>query len=220
MRTVIIDDHALFRDGLKRLLESQNDFVVVGEAENGSDGLNEVIRLEPEMVILDLYMPDMNGLKLAQIIKAKLPQVKIVFLSASNRIEDVWDAGELGVDGYLLKSDKPIDLLRMIRLISSGETQISPNLEGRLFKELSSEHKKENTFGLTDREEEILKLLAQGLKNKEIGKRLLVAESTVKKALIGIYTKLGADNRVEAVSIYGKLENKNQPDSLPNIQTM
>ncbi len=192
MKVLIADDHKLMLEGIKRALAEAGDFEVVGEAENGAQVMPLVNRLRPEMVLLDLRMPQMDGLQCLAEIKAKYPETKVVILSQSTDPDVIGAALKRGAAAYIVKSIDPSDFPSALRQAASGTvfTAIGVPEDGA---EAAAKE-----AGLTDREIVVLRALARGLSNSAIGKELWVAEQTVKFHLTNIYRKLGAANRTEA----------------------
>jgi DNA-binding NarL/FixJ family response regulator len=195
MRVLIADDHRLIAEGIKRALDETEDFDVVAEAHTGSQVLPLVHRMLPDIVLLDLRMPGVDGLTALERIKHDHPSVKVVVLSASTEEEIIQMALAKGASAYIVKTVDPVDLPGTLRQV----------LEGNVFKAVGLPQPGEPTaaaeLGLTVREVAILKALARGLSNHAIGKELFVAEQTVKFHLTNIYRKLNAANRTEAVRI-------------------
>ena len=193
MRVVIADDHRLILDGIKRALEDANDFEVVGEASSGSQVMPLVRSASPDLVLLDLRMPGLDGLSALERIKREYPDVKVVILSASSDQSVVQSALSRGASAYIIKSVDPPDLPATLRQA----------MEGNVFHPVGrpTDAQAAATAGLSLREVEILQAVARGLSNQAIGKELFVAEQTVKFHLTNIYRKLNATNRTEAVRL-------------------
>ena len=192
MRVVIADDHQLILDGIRRVLEDAGGFEVVGEASNGAQVLPLVAGTNPDLVLLDLRMPQTDGLTCLDQIRKRYPDVKVVILSAANDEKLIQTALRRGANGYVVKTVNPIDLPSALRQA----------VEGTVFTMVASAQPTEEAAarnaGLTERETIILKALARGLSNQAVGKQLWIAEQTVKFHLTNIYRKLGVSNRTEA----------------------
>jgi len=195
VRVVIADDHRLIVEGIRRALADADDFEVVGEASSGSQVLPLVRRSSPDMVLLDLRMPGLDGLTALEQIKRDYPDVKVVILSATTDPAVIQTALSRGASAYVIKSVNPPDLPSTLRQAMEGNVFHAIGLPQQGQTSVAGE------LGLTVREIEILKALARGLSNQAIGKELFVAEQTVKFHLTNIYRKLNAANRTEAVRL-------------------
>lgn len=204
IRILIIDDHSLFRSGIRLLLQRQNGFEVVGEAANGLEGVKLAKRLNPDVVLLDLHMPGMGGVETIPLIKEEAPQAQVVMLTVSEDAEDLLDALHSGARGYLLKNIDTDYLLDSIRRANSGDSVMSTEMANRLadaMRSLSAGSNKKiimDTNKLSPRERDVIVMLAQGASNKEIARKLNLAESTVKIHVQGILRKLNLTSRVQA----------------------
>jgi two-component system NarL family response regulator/two-component system response regulator DegU len=193
MRVLIADDHRLIAEGIKRSLEAEGDFEVVAEASAGSQILPLIRRTKPDLVLLDLRMPGVDGLTALEQIKRDHPAIKVVILSASTDHAVIKAALAKGASAYVIKSVNPVDLASTLRQAMEGSVFHAVGLPPEGTATAASD------LGLTSREISILKALARGLSNQAIGKELFVAEQTVKFHLTNIYRKLNAANRTEAV---------------------
>lgn len=193
MRVLIADDHRLMLDGIRRALEEDGGFEIVGETQNGTQVLPLVARTKPELVLLDVRMPNMDGLACLDEIRRRHPDVKVVMLSASTTQEIVDTALRRGASAYIVKSIDPNDLPATLRQALDGNVFSAYGIgEG-------GDSSSAKAAGLTDREISILKALARGSSNEEIAKEFWVAQQTVKFHLTNIYRKLGVKNRTEAI---------------------
>lgn len=200
---LIIDDHTLFRSGIRLLLQRQDGFEVVGEAGDGLEGVKIAKRLEPDVVLLDLHMPGIGGLEALQLLQEDLPQVQVVMLTVSEDAQDLLEALRIGARGYLLKNIETDFLLDAIRRAAAGESVMSPQMANRLADAVRAPQSNTKTSPaaaakLSPREAEIIAMLAAGASNKEIARRLELAESTVKIHVQGILRKLNLSSRVQA----------------------
>jgi two-component system nitrate/nitrite response regulator NarL len=197
---VIIDDHPLFRKGVRQLLELEPALEVVAEASSGEEGAELVARHEPDLVLLDLNMKGMGGLKTLAAIKSHNPETRVVILTVSDTSEDLIGAIRTGADGYLLKDTEPEELLAYIKQAVFGSTVIAAGLAGRLAMALRDEAKEKNrnVKDLTEREKQILRTLADGKSNKLIARDLDITEGTVKVHVKHLLRKLNFRSRVEA----------------------
>jgi DNA-binding NarL/FixJ family response regulator len=192
VRLLVADDHRLMLEGIRRVLESVDDIEVVGEAETGSQVLPLVARTNPDLVLLDLRMPDMSGLACLEAIREKYPKVKVVVLSAFSDADHINGAFQRGATAYIVKTVNPIDLPSALR--QAVEASVYQGVQ--IFN--GAESQAGERIGLTDRELEMLKALARGLSNSAISREFWVTEQTVKFHLSNIYRKLGVANRTEA----------------------
>jgi two-component system, NarL family, response regulator LiaR len=195
IRVLIADDHAVVRQGLRMFLSLDPDLELVGEAANGQEALVLARRLKPDVVLMDLIMPEMDGIEATEIIRRELPDVEVIALTSVLEDGSVIGAVRAGAIGYLLKDTNAEDLCRAIKAAASGQVQLSPQAAARLTREIRTP---ENPQKLTDREVEILRLLAQGKANKEIAASLFIGETTVKTHVSNILLKLGVPSRTQA----------------------
>lgn len=204
MRVLIIDDHALFRVGLKGLLE-QRSIEVVGAAADGAEGIKLAEELNPDIILLDMRMPDMGGLEVLPILREKHPSTPVVMLTTSNEEKDLIKALRSGAQGYLLKDMEPDELVGALRDIEKGKNVVAQDLTDALARMVQGETSLEDNDGpfstLTPREHEILCLLAEGQSNKVIARNLGISDGTVKLHVKAILRKLGIHSRVEAAVI-------------------
>jgi two-component system nitrate/nitrite response regulator NarL len=200
IRVLIIDDHSLFRSGIKLVLQRQADFELVGEAGSGLEGVKDAKRLSPDVVLLDLHMPDMSGLETIPLLKDEAPNAQIVMLTVSEDAEDLLEALRIGARGYLLKNIDTDFLLQSIRRAAAGESVMSPQMGGKLADAMRAPSKVSgaDSVKLSPREKEIIVKLARGDSNKEIARELDLSESTVKIHVQGILRKLNLASRVQA----------------------
>jgi two-component system nitrate/nitrite response regulator NarL len=200
IRVLIIDDHSLFRSGIRLVLQRQNDFELVGEAGSGLEGVKDAKRLNPDVVLLDLHMPDMSGLETIPLLKDEAPNAQIVMLTVSEDAEDLLEALRIGARGYLLKNIDTDFLLQSIRRAAAGESVMSPQMGGKLADAMRAPAKVNGAdcVKLSPREKEIIVKLARGDSNKEIARELDLSESTVKIHVQGILRKLNLASRVQA----------------------
>lgn len=196
---MIVDNHSMVREGLKKLLEYDGDIEVIGEANDGLECLDFLEKVVPQVVLLDIDMPKMNGLEVLQKIKEKKIEVKVIILTVHNEIEYLIKAVNIGIDGYMIKDSESSELRKAIFHVIDGETYIQPSLipllKSRILERDKDEIKIEK---LTKRELEILKLLSIGLYNKEIGEKLNISERTVKNHVSNIFRKIDVTDRTQA----------------------
>ena len=199
IRIFIADDHAIVREGLRALLATEQDIELVGEANNGLQAVSKVSALKPDVILLDMVMPNMDGLEAIIEIRKNWPEAKIIVLTSFSDDEKVFSAIRSGALGYLLKESSPQDLLQAIHSVARGEGFLSPTIASKVMRELNRPPKLPPTKDpLTEREVEILQLVAQGLTNDEIAEKLVVSERTVRTHVSNILAKLQLANRTQA----------------------
>ena len=199
MKVLVADDHPLFRDGIISLLTARN-FEVVGQAGDGRQAVEKVRALRPDLVLMDINMPVMSGLEAIRLIKAENPEVKIVVLTVSDEDEKLFEAIKSGADGYLLKSLESDEFFHLLTGLPRGETPISPLLAAKILQEFAHLQRGKGEETLTEREQEVLRLLAQGALNKEIAAALVISENTVKYHVKNIMEKLHLRNRGQVIA--------------------
>ncbi len=204
MRVLIADDHQLFRDGLRSLLEARG-IDVVGEAKNGREAFELAAKLHPDVVLMDLTMPEVNGLAATRLISAEIPEVKVVMLTASEDDADLFEAIKSGAQGFLLKNLASDQFFSLLEGVARGEPALTPALARKLLTEFarppSTSRPASEPDELTEREQEVLDLLVQGVtSNRELAERLVVSENTVKYHLRNILDKLHVQNRAQVVA--------------------
>ena len=195
IRVLLVDDHLVVRQGLKMVLGLEEDLVIVGEASNGEEAVSAARELTPQVVLMDLLMPVMNGVDAIRTIKANQPEIEIVALTSVLEDRLVIDAVEAGAMGYLLNETGPDTLFEAIRAASRGEVRLDPRARKRLLREVRTPEMRES---LTARETDTLRLLARGLANREIATELGVSEMTVKTHVSSILSKLDLKSRTQA----------------------
>jgi NarL family two-component system response regulator LiaR len=198
IRVLLVDDHGVVREGLRAYLEKETDIDVVGEARDGLDAVRRAQELKPDVVLMDLVMPNMDGVEATARIKQDLPDAHIIVLTSFLDDERVVPAIKAGATSYLLKDVGAADLVRAIRAARAGQAQLHPEVARRLMQQVTTPRKVEAGAQLTEREREVLKLLAEGRSNKEIARSLVVSERTVKGHVSNILGKLGLQDRTQA----------------------
>jgi len=200
VRILVADDHAIFRDGLRKLLEGADDVTIIGEASNGNECVKMLAKLKPDILLLDLRMPEKDGLGVLEEINFDSASTRVIVLTAAEDDRDVVRAMRLGARGVVLKQSASDLLLKSIRKVNEGEIW----LDNRMTSEVIDAFKKSSEAGqrrekplLSDREKEIVQLVAQGFRNREIGEKLFISEQTVKNHLHNIFDKLGVSDRLE-----------------------
>ncbi|MBI2852084.1 MAG: response regulator transcription factor [Chloroflexi bacterium] len=197
MKVLIVDDHPVFRSGLRTLLGTRADFEVVGEAHNGEEALVMARELKPALILMDIRMPRMSGLEAARLIKKEFPEIRIVMLTVSEDEEDLFEAVKSGAQGYIVKNLAAGDVMDLIKQAGEGEAAFTPSLASRILLSLGNQ-KPEKTESLTTREREVLEQLVLGYRNAIIAKNLGLTEATVRFHLSNILSKLHAHSRTEA----------------------
>lgn len=197
VRVLLADDHKVVRQGLRMFLGLDEEFEVVGEAENGEEALRLARELSPDVVLMDLLMPVMDGIEATRAIRGELPDVEVVALTSVLEDASVSAAVRAGAIGYLLKNTEDGELRRALKAAAAGQVQLAPEAASRLMREVRTPEKGSHR-NLTARETEVLKLLASGEANKQIARALRIGEKTVKTHVSGIFQKLGVRSRTQA----------------------
>ena len=203
IRVLVADDHALFRRALAAVFADEKDVELIGEASDGEEAIRMASELVPDVVLMDVRMPKVLGIDAARQIKAEQPSTKIVMLTVSDEEEDLFEAIKAGASGYLLKEVDPSEIAEALRQIHEGHSLLSPAVASKLVSEFAAISKRSDERAmrptLTDRELEVLRLAADGLTNRQIGRRLQISENTVKNHIRNILEKLHLHSRMEAV---------------------
>jgi len=210
IRVLVVDDQELFRRGLTMLLAVEDGLEVVGEAGDGLEGVELAERAAPDVVLLDVRMPKKSGIEACTAIKETVPSAKIIMLTVSDEEADLYEAVKSGASGYLLKDSSIEEVAQAVRVVADGQSLISPSMAIKLIDEFKQMAKPERATGpalrLTERELDVLRLVAQGHSNKEIAARLFISENTVKNHVRNMLEKLQLHSRMEAV-MYAVREN-------------
>ncbi len=205
IRIVIVDDQGLVRIGLRVLVETEDDLTLVGEAANGRDAIELIRRTRPDVVLMDIRMPVMDGIEAMQAIAAdpRLADTHVIVLTTFELDEYVFDALRAGASGFLIKDTDPADLLTAIRVVAAGDSLLSPSVTRRVIREFATGTRRSAPHPqirrLTDREREMVRLVAEGLTNDEIAERLMLSPATVRTHVSRAMTKLGARDRAQLV---------------------
>ncbi|TDQ57601.1 LuxR family two component transcriptional regulator [Mesocricetibacter intestinalis] len=198
-KVLIIDDHPLMRRGIKQLIELDDSFETIGDAGNGNEGIALALRMSPDLIILDLNMKGLSGLDTLKALRREGVDARILILTVSDSKADVYALIDAGADGYLLKDTEPDTLLEQIRSVAQGEVILSDSIKNLLLQQ----HACENPIhSLTDREMDVLQLIATGLSNKQIAAQLFISEETVKVHIRNLLRKLNVHSRVAATVLY------------------
>jgi DNA-binding NarL/FixJ family response regulator len=222
MRVLLADDHALFRAGIASLLKAWG-MEVVGQAADGIEAIELTRRLQPELVLMDVRMSPCNGLEATRVIKSELPDVKVIIVTVSEDDQDLFEAVKSGAEGYLLKGMSEQELSSTLEKISAGEPALSPGLAAKILDEFARMAREGagrspgSEGGLTDRERDVLRLVADGATNREIGSQLYISENTVSFHMKNILAKLHLKNRAHAAAfaIRAGLADDAEPDPAP-----
>ena len=205
MRLLLVDDHDLFRSGLRRLLEQEDDLEVVGEARRGDEGVAKAQELAPDVVVMDVNLPGMSGVEATRLLLSERPGTPVLMLTVSDADEEVLDAVLAGASGYLLKDATLPEIVTAVRAAAAGRSLIAPSVAGGLLDRLrrhgADPQPADGAPSLTDREREVLALLVAGCENAEIGRQMHLSASTVKHHVASILAKLGVASRTEAAAL-------------------
>lgn len=207
IRVLVVDDHAIVRFGLIKILESEDGIQIIGEARDGLEAVEKAVEFRPDVILMDIFMPRCSGLEAAKIIKEKLPETKMLFLTISDQKEDLFRALDYGASGYLVKGASVSEIIEAIRATLIGDSILSPQMTTRLISDFRAREK--DTARLSEREEEVLKLVGEGLTNSEIAQNLFIGENTVRTHLQRIQKKLHLRNRAAAVAYVNRGSNGN-----------
>jgi len=211
LKVLLVDDHEVVRAGIKSLLESQDDMQVVGEAGTAEEGIRRVGFDEPDVVVLDVRLPDGSGVEACRDIRSRFPEVKVLILTSFADEEALMSAILAGASGYVLKRVKGTDLVADIRKVGSGESLLDPDMTARLFERLRTGSKDDPLLSrLTNQERIIVTHIAEGLTNKEIAEEMFLAEKTVKNYVSNLLAKMGMSRRSEAAAYVARTDAETQ----------
>jgi len=202
----LLDDHEIVRRGVKELLESEPDIVVVGEAGTAASALARIPALRPDVAVLDVRLPDGDGVSVCRDIRSKMPQVACLMLTSFGDDEALFDAIMAGAAGYVLKQIRGTDLVGAVRALAAGESMLDPEAASRVMKRMRDQAADSDPLtGLTTQERRILELIGEGLTNRQIGERLFLAEKTVKNYVSTLFAKLGMERRTQAAAYAARI---------------
>jgi len=206
IKILIADDHLIIRQGLRLILETENDFELVGEASDGAEALSLCRKRKPDVVLMDLRMPNMDGLTAIEMLRVEAPEIAVVILTTFNEDELMFRGLQAGARGYLLKDTDRSTLFDTIRAAARGETLLKPEIMARVLSRANApKTESREPIHLTDRELEVLVSVARGERSKEIASHLGISERTVKAHLASIYSKLGVDSRAAAIAVAAQM---------------
>jgi DNA-binding NarL/FixJ family response regulator len=210
----LLDDHEVVRRGVRDLLESEPDITVVGEAGTAAAALARIPALKPDVAVLDVRLPDGDGVSVCREIKSKVPEVACLMLTSFGDDEALFDAIMAGAAGYVLKQIRGTDLVGAVRTIASGHSLLDPEAASRVMRRMREQAERADPLsGLTDQERRILRLIGEGMTNRQIGERLFLAEKTVKNYVSGLFAKLGMERRAQAAAYAARVfPGRSRPD--------
>jgi len=207
INVLLVDDHSLVRQGIKQILELEKDLFVIGQANNGEEAIVQVQELKPDIVLLDINMPKLNGIHTLRRLKGIDSEIKVIMLTFYEDSEYLFEALNLGANGYILKDAESDSLIKAIRDVYHGDSYVHPSIAASLVKGSNDRYINEKTnTKLTKREYEVLTLIAEGLNNREIANNLYISEKTVKNHVSNIFKKINVNDRTQA-AIYAYKHN-------------
>jgi DNA-binding NarL/FixJ family response regulator len=202
----LLDDHEIVRRGVKELLEAEPDITVVGEAGTAESALARIPALKPDVAVLDVRLPDGDGVSVCRDIRSKMPEVACLMLTSFGDDEALFDAIMAGAAGYVLKQIRGTDLVGAVRTLAAGESMLDPEAASRVMKRMRNQAAHSDPLtGLTAQEKRILELIGEGLTNRQIGERLFLAEKTVKNYVSALFAKLGMERRTQAAAFAARI---------------
>jgi DNA-binding NarL/FixJ family response regulator len=210
----LLDDHEIVRRGVRDLLESEPGITVVGEAGTAAAALARIPALKPDVAILDVRLPDGDGVTVCREIRSRMPQVACLMLTSFGDDEALFDAIMAGAAGYVLKQIRGTDLVGAVRTIASGQSLLDPEAASRVMRRMRDQAQRSDPLsGLTDQERRILELIGEGLTNRQIGERLFLAEKTVKNYVSSLFAKLGMERRTQAAAYAARVFDDHRPEN-------
>ncbi len=199
IRVLIVDDHQIVRKGLRALFDTESDLQVVGEAADGIEAVEQAVKLQPDVILMDLVMPRLDGVEATRQIMSRQPEAHILVLTSYGSDNKIFPAVKAGALGFLLKDTRPEELVEAIRQAAAGQSALDPVIARRLLREFSHDDAdRAPTEPLSEREIDVLKLVARGLTNEQIGEKLFISAATVRTHVSNVLTKLGLTNRTQA----------------------
>jgi len=201
IRVFLLDDHEIVRRGVRELLESSPDITIVGEAGTASSALARIPPLHPDMAVLDVRLPDGDGITVCRDIRSRMPEVACLMLTSFGDDQAIFDAIMAGAAGYVLKQIRGTDLVGAVRTVASGESMLDPQAASRVMRHMREQAARTDPLaGLTGQERRILELIGEGLTNRQIGERMFLAEKTVKNYVSALFAKMGMERRTQAAA--------------------
>ena len=201
IRVFLLDDHEIDRRGVRELLESSPDITIVGEAGTASSALARIPPLHPDVAVLDVRLPDGDGITVCRDIRSRMPEVACLMLTSFGDDQAIFDAIMAGAAGYVLKQIRGTDLVGAVRTVASGESMLDPGAASRVMKHMREQAARSDPLaGLTGQERRILELIGEGLTNRQIGERMFLAEKTVKNYVSALFAKMGMERRTQAAA--------------------
>jgi two-component system, NarL family, response regulator DevR len=206
IKVFLLDDHEIVRRGVRELLEAEADIVVIGEAGTAESALARIPALRPDVAVLDVRLPDGDGVSVCRDIRSRLPEVACLMLTSFGDDEALFDAVMAGASGYVLKQIRGIDLVGAVRTVASGASLLDPAAASRIMRRMREQAERADPLaGLTAQERRILELIGEGLTNRQIGERMFLAEKTVKNYVSALFAKLGMQRRTQAAAYAAKM---------------
>jgi DNA-binding NarL/FixJ family response regulator len=206
IKVFLLDDHEIVRLGVRDLLEAESDITVVGEASTASSALARIPALRPDVAVLDVRLPDGDGVSVCRDIRSRMPEVACLMLTSFGDDEALFDAIMAGAAGYVLKQIRGTDLVGAVRTVASGRSLLDPEAASRVMARMRDQSSKSDPLaGLTGQERKILELIGEGLTNRQIGGRLFLAEKTVKNYVSALFAKLGMERRTQAAAYAARI---------------
>jgi two-component system response regulator DevR len=212
IRVFLLDDHEIVRRGLRELLESEGDIEVVGEAGTAEEAYGRVPATTPHVAVLDVRLPDGDGVEVCRDIRSKHPEIACIMLTSFSDDDAVYAAIMAGAAGYLLKQVRGSELVEGIRRVAAGDSLLDPSITARVLDRLRHQDDADELAALTDQERKILALISEGLTNRQIGERMFLAEKTVKNYVSNLLAKLGMSRRTEAAAYAARLSERRRHD--------
>ncbi len=208
----LLDDHEVVRRGVRDLLDAEPDLEVIGEASTAAEGLARIPALRPDVAVLDVRLPDGDGVSVCREIRSKMPEVQCLMLTSFSDDEALFDAILAGAAGYVLKQIRGVDLIGAVRTVASGQSLLDPKTTARVMERLRAEaDRKDPLAGLSEQERRVLELIGEGLTNRQIGERMFLAEKTVKNYVSSLLSKLGMERRTQAAVYASQMHNQRRP---------